>query len=185
MIDARPSPAAGRNPSWRASQDHYLVSMLARSEGRQVSGCAYQSAAERNFLAPPDKTNPLTCGKLSLIEVVLLRARHVGMAPGLPAKLLRQTRGLRLAYSAPEPDTCILEELHRLMLPATKDLPFVKLRADDQPGWHPESYWSVRPTGKRGTDVEFGRAYARKAIAAMKADHNRRAHRSHYSRHHP
>jgi len=96
-----------------------------------------------------------------------------GMAPGLPAKLLGQTRGLRLAYSAPEPDNCILEELHRLMLPATKALPFVKLRADDQPGWHPESYWSVRPTGKRGTDIEFGRAYARKAIAAMKADHNR------------
>ena len=59
------------------------------------------------------------------------------------------------------------------MLPATKALPFVKLRADDQPWWHPESYWSVRPTGKRGTDVEFGRAYARKAIAAMKADHNK------------
>ena len=95
------------------------------------------------------------------------------MAPGLPAKLLRQTRGLRLAYSAPEPDNWIFEELHRLTLPATKALPFVKLRADDQPGWHPESYWSVRPTGKRGTDIELGRAYARKAIAAMKADHNR------------
>jgi hypothetical protein len=99
--------------------------------------------------------------------------RMNGMAPGLPSKLSRQTRGLRLAYSAPEPDNCTLEELHRLMLPATKALPFVKLRADDQPWWHPESYWSVRPTGNRGTDVELGRAYARKAIAAMKADHNR------------
>jgi hypothetical protein len=51
------------------------------------------------------------------------------------------------------------------MLPATKALPFVKLRAEDQPQWHPESYWSVEPTG--------GRAYAQKAIAAMKADHNK------------
>ena len=95
-----------------------------------------------------------------------------GMVPGLPSKLLRQTRGLRLAYSAPEPDNCVLEEVHRLMLPATKALPFVKLRGDDQPLWHPESYWSVKPTGKRGIDLELGRAYARKAIAAMKADHN-------------
>jgi hypothetical protein len=59
------------------------------------------------------------------------------------------------------------------MLPATKALPFVKLRADDQPLWHPESYWSAKPTGKRGRDSELGRVYARKAIAAMKADHNR------------
>ena len=92
-----------------------------------------------------------------------------GMAPGLSSKL-RQTRGLRLAYSAPEPDNSVFEEVHRLMLPATKALPFVK--ADDQPLWHPESYWSVKPTGKRGIDLELGRAYARKAIAAIKADHN-------------
>jgi hypothetical protein len=59
------------------------------------------------------------------------------------------------------------------MLPATKALPFVKLRANDQPLWHPESYWSVKPTGKRGIDLELGRAYARKAIAAIKADHNK------------
>ena len=95
------------------------------------------------------------------------------MAPGLPSKLLRQTQGLRLAYSAPEPNYSILLELHRLMLPATKALPFVKLRAGDQPLWHPESYWSVKPTGERGIDVDLGRAYARKAIAAMKADHNK------------
>ena len=95
------------------------------------------------------------------------------MAPVLPSRLLRQTQGLRLAYSAPEPDNSILRELHQLMLPATKALPFVKLRAEDQPPWHPESYWSVEPTGKREIDVELGRAYARKAIAAMKADHNK------------
>ena len=95
------------------------------------------------------------------------------MAPVLPTRLLRQTQGLRLAYSAPEPDNSILQELHQLMLPATKALPFVKLRANDQPLWHPESYWSVKPTGKRGIDLELGRAYARKAIAAMKADHNK------------
>jgi len=34
-------------------------------------------AAKRNFLALPDKTNPPTWGRLRLIEVVLLRARHV------------------------------------------------------------------------------------------------------------
>ena len=59
------------------------------------------------------------------------------------------------------------------MLPATKALPFVKLRADNQPLFHPESYWSVKPTGKREIDVELGRTYAQKAIAAMKADHNK------------
>jgi hypothetical protein len=65
-----------------------------------------------------------------------------------------------------------VEEIRRLMLPATKALPFVRLRANDQPLWHPESFWHVKPTGKRETDVRLGRKYAREAIAAMKADHN-------------
>jgi hypothetical protein len=63
-------------------------------------------------------------------------------------------------------------ELRRFTLPATKALPFVKLRANDQPLWRPESFWRVKSTGKRATDLRLGRRYAREAIAAMKADHN-------------
>jgi hypothetical protein len=51
-------------------------------------------------------------------------------------------------------------------------LPFVKLRDNDQPLWRPESYWNVRSTGEKRSDLELGRAYAREAIAAMKADRN-------------
>jgi hypothetical protein len=94
------------------------------------------------------------------------------MAPGSRLNTSRQTAPLRLAYSAPEPDSATIEELRRLTLPATKALPFVKLRINDQPLWRPECYWSVQSTGKRGLDVALGRAYARRAITAMKADHN-------------
>jgi hypothetical protein len=94
------------------------------------------------------------------------------MLPGLHSNASRQAAGLRLAYSAPEPDNSTIEELRRLTSPATKALPFVRLRANDQPLWRPEGYWQVRSTGKRGMDVELGRTYARTAIAAMKADHN-------------
>jgi hypothetical protein len=80
---------------------------------------------------------------------------------------------LRLAYSAPAPDESIAAEIHRFTLPATKSLPFVKVNANDQPFWRPESFWHVEPTGKREKDVELGRKYARLAIAAMKADHDR------------
>jgi hypothetical protein len=79
---------------------------------------------------------------------------------------------LRLAYSAPAPDESIGAELRRFTLPATKALPFVKVRADDQPLWRPESFWNVASTGKRENDVRLGRQYARLAIAAMKADHD-------------
>src|SRR4051812_41717709 len=79
---------------------------------------------------------------------------------------------LRLAYSAPAHQDSTYEGIRRLTLPATKALPFVKLRANDQPLWRPESFWHVRPTGKRETDMRLGRKYAREAIAAMKADRN-------------
>jgi hypothetical protein len=79
---------------------------------------------------------------------------------------------LRVAYSAPPPDQSTAAEIRRFTLPATKALPFVKLRANDQPLWRPENYWHVRPTGKRKRDVQMGRQYAREAIAAMKADRN-------------
>jgi hypothetical protein len=94
------------------------------------------------------------------------------MVRGLGLNRSGQTARLRLAYSAPEGDTSTIEELRRLTLPATKALPFVKLRANDQPLWRPENYWHTKSTGKRATDVELGRDYARKAIAAMKADRN-------------
>ena len=94
------------------------------------------------------------------------------MAVKLRSKSSRSTPFLRLAYSAPAPDESTVEELRRFMLSATKALPFVKLRADDQPLLRPESFWHVEPTGKRETDVRLGRKYARQAIAAMKADHN-------------
>jgi hypothetical protein len=57
-------------------------------------------------------------------------------------------------------------------MPATKALPFVKLRPDDHPLWRPESYWNVEPIGTRRVGVQLGRQYAREAIAAMKADNN-------------
>ena len=78
----------------------------------------------------------------------------------------------RLAYSAPSPDDSIGAEIRRFTLPATKALPFVKVRDNDQPLWRPESFWHVVSTGKRENDVRLGRKYARLAIAAMKADHD-------------
>ena len=81
---------------------------------------------------------------------------------------------LRLVYSAPAADESIALEIHRFTLPATKSLPFVKVSANDQPFWRPKSFWHVQSTGRREKDVELGRKYARLAIAAMKADHDRR-----------
>ena len=80
---------------------------------------------------------------------------------------------LRLAYSAPEADRSTAADILRYMLPATKALPFVKLRSNDQPLWRPESFWHVASTGDRKKDVNLGRRYARLAIAAMKADRDR------------
>jgi len=80
---------------------------------------------------------------------------------------------LRLAYSAPEADRSTAADILRYMLPATKALPFVKLRTNDQPLWRPESFWQVASTGDRKKDVNLGRRYARLAIAAMKADRDR------------
>jgi hypothetical protein len=94
----------------------------------------------------------------------------------MPAKALSSspvpTPYLRLAYTAPTSDRSLIRELHRLTMPATKALPFVKLRADDHPLWRPESYWNVEPVGTRKVGVQLGRQYAREAIAAMKADNN-------------
>jgi hypothetical protein len=86
--------------------------------------------------------------------------------PALPAA------HLRLAYSAPMVDRSTIEDLRRFTMPATKALPFVKLRRNDQPLWRPESFWNVAPGGKRQAAIGLGRRYARDAITAMKADHN-------------
>ena len=95
------------------------------------------------------------------------------MAAKLRSRSARPTSFLRLAYSAPTPDhDSRIGEIRHFMLPAAKALPFVKLRANDQPMWRPESFWYVEPTGKREMDVRLGRKYAREAIAAMKADRN-------------
>ncbi len=80
---------------------------------------------------------------------------------------------LRLAYSAPALNDSTARDVMRLTLPATKALPFVRLRAHDQPMWRPECYWCVEPTGNTKADFELGRRHARAAIAAMKADANR------------
>jgi hypothetical protein len=88
------------------------------------------------------------------------------------SKFSTPTTFLRVAYSAPKLSEATVEGIRRFLLPATKALPFVKLKADDQPMWRPESFWNVEPTGNRQTDVRLGRKYAREAIAAMKADHN-------------
>jgi len=100
------------------------------------------------------------------------------------SKTSRPAPFLRLAYSAPTlqestqqgPAThaAAATDIHHRALPATKALPFVKLRANDQPTWHPESFWRVQPTGKRETDIRLGRKFACQAIAAMKADRNSR-----------
>src|SRR5580704_9120463 len=92
------------------------------------------------------------------------------MAAKSRSKPKRSIPVLRLAYSAPSPDESLGAEILRFTLPATKALPFVKVRADDQPLWRPESFWNVEPTGKREADHRLGRKYARLAIAAMKAD---------------
>jgi hypothetical protein len=94
------------------------------------------------------------------------------MAAKARSKAARSASFLRVAYSAPAAGESIEAELRRFTLPATKALPFVKLRADDQPMLRPESFWHVRPSGKRERDVQIGRQYARAAIAAMKADRN-------------
>ena len=94
------------------------------------------------------------------------------MAVKLRPKSSRPTPFPRLAYSAPVLDKALAGEILRYTLPATKALPFVKLRDNDQPLWQPESFWHVEPTGKRESDFKLGREYARLAIAAMKADRN-------------
>jgi len=88
------------------------------------------------------------------------------------SKSSRPAAFLRVAYSAPAAGESIATEIHRFTLPATKALPFVKLRPNDQPMLRPESFWHIRPTGKREQDIQTGRSYAQLAIAAMKADRN-------------
>jgi hypothetical protein len=94
------------------------------------------------------------------------------MAAKTRSKSLRPAAFLRVAYSAPATDEATGTDIRRFTLPAAKALPFVRLRANDQPMLRPESFWHIRPTGKRQRDVQIGRQYARAAIAAMRADRN-------------
>ena len=94
------------------------------------------------------------------------------MTTKMRSKSPRPASFLRVAYLAPARDELGAAEIHRFTLPATKALPFVMLKANDQPMWRPESYWHVRTTGRRKRDAQIGREYAREAIAAMKADRN-------------
>jgi hypothetical protein len=61
-------------------------------------------------------------------------------------------------------------EMRRYCFPTVKALPFIKLKKDHQPGWHPESFWCVQPTGRWEKDYELGKIYARQCVAAMQAD---------------
>lgn len=110
------------------------------------------------------------------MAVLIRRAIVFGWKSEMTVKMqsgsARSTTFLRLAYSAPLPDQSTAEELRRYMQPATKALPFVKLRANDQPLWRAESFWNVKTTQDKERDVRLGRKYARAAIAAMKADCN-------------
>jgi hypothetical protein len=92
------------------------------------------------------------------------------MGAKLRAKSAPSVTYPRLAYSAPTLDPATIRDIFRLTRPATKALPFVRLRPGDQPMMQPERYWCVEPTGNSKKDVELGRRYARQAIAAMKAD---------------
>jgi hypothetical protein len=94
------------------------------------------------------------------------------MAAKTRSKSSRPAAFLRVAYSAPAPEEATGTDIRRFTLPAAKALPFVKLRANDQPMVRPESFWHVRPTRKRQRDVQIGRQYAHAAIAAMRADRN-------------
>lgn len=61
-------------------------------------------------------------------------------------------------------------EIRRVCWPTVKALPFVKLKKDHQPGWHPESLWSVEPRGRSSAQRKLGQSYARELLAAMRAD---------------
>jgi hypothetical protein len=93
------------------------------------------------------------------------------MSAKIRSRLSKSGPFLRLAYSAPLPlDRSAHERPYEFL--AAKGLPFVKVRANDQPTWRPESFWHVRPTGQWERDFQIGRKYARQAVAAMKSDQN-------------
>jgi hypothetical protein len=94
------------------------------------------------------------------------------MSAKVRSRLSKSGPFLRLAYSAPLPVDRSAHAVRSHEFSAAKGLPFVKLRANDQPSWRPASFWHVQPTGKWERDVQVGRKYARQAIAAMKADRN-------------
>ena len=61
-------------------------------------------------------------------------------------------------------------EIRALNYPTVKALPFIKLKKNAEPGWQPESFWNVEPTGDYDRDYARGKSYAVQAVAAMQAD---------------
>lgn len=61
-------------------------------------------------------------------------------------------------------------DIRRLSMPSIKALPFVKVKKDAEPQWHPESYWHVAQSRDWAQSHERGRQYAIAAVAAMRED---------------
>lgn len=60
--------------------------------------------------------------------------------------------------------------LRTVFFPTVMALPFIKLKKDHQPGWRPESFWSIEPSGRYSAQRKLGQSYARDLVAAMRAD---------------
>src|ERR1700688_4681040 len=125
----------------------------------------------RRAFRPMNRGGPSRCGfrggGSQVQRKFTIRTGRGPMVAKTRSKSARPASFLRVAYSAPAPGESIDAEIRRFTLPATKALTFVKLRAHDQPMLRPESFWHVRPTGKRERDIQIGRQYAHEAIAAM------------------
>jgi hypothetical protein len=115
--------------------------------------------------AGPNPDHGVTHGKAETEHTILPFPHRAASAAGAPDHADGSVIPFPDAYWTPE-------RVARHLQLATKALPFVKIKPDDRPGWLPESYWNVTPTGHFTVDREQGREYARLAIAAMSQDRN-------------
>jgi hypothetical protein len=69
----------------------------------------------------------------------------------------------------PERELTLADAL-RMVQPSIKALPFVKVKKDAEPQWHPESHWNVRQSRNWNENHARGAQYAVAAVAAMRAD---------------
>ena len=106
----------------------------------------------------PKKRNGFPCGRCP--HTSKGRGCHVNSAP----KLHVIVGGLPPEHEWTE------AQIRRMCEPSIKALPFVKLKKDAEPQWHPESYWKVFQTRSRDQDLARGAQYALAAMAAMRAD---------------